>query len=690
MGGFSTKHRHRSNPEQIVDDTFIKCLECGKLISKLEISDSKYCKDCYEVIENAKLNSLKRCAACHEFFPIKDISDSEHCVDCERKLRKCRNCGARFVPEKKEIYCPVCYSNLMKVCRICKKDFLPSKKYITYCAACSRKHERNAKNQRSANKTKTQENSFVDNELVNDRTMELLIKALQTSSTQEMAIENFIKLGESAVEPLILTFAEGKISLNHTIRDVLVKIGEPSIDPLIESLSEINVDVKINSIKTLGDIGDEKAIDPLIDALNDYDDSFVRKYAAKALTQIDNERVIEPLIEAIDDDSFYVRRSVAKSLGILGDIRAVEPLCNCLKDQNATVRISAAVSLGYINSDDSVDDLIDCLGDRNHEVVKIVENTIIKLKGEEFLEEIKISKKSNEDSNQTALNKEEFLVLIDNIFDDDPDVRVEAAQKFGDIKHEKSAEYLLKALKDSDEDVVIAAVISLGKLGFPNTIKPIISLLKCSLSVRAAAEEALIDFGSKALNIITEALEKEDEDVRYALAIVLGSIEDKMATNLLIKLIRDSDQDVKFKAIDLLGHKKDNISVPFLLKLYEEEDFETKKHIMKSLGFIGSFEVLKILDNIDEPNWKLQKLIDINKRKIASKIERDKIKEIDENLPGQEIGIQDKVSDKKIETIDEETVQSEPEIEKQLPKTRPIGKNPLDLINEIKKPLEDD
>ena len=667
---------------------------------------------------------MKRCTVCHKFYPLIQISNSGHCVDCEKKLRKCRNCGDRFVPEEKEIYCPVCYSNLIKVCRICKKEFLPTKNYQKYCPNCSKINKRNAKNNHLSpvNKPKTQENSFLDDKSIQeeDHTIELLIKALEINDTQESIIENIIKLGYSAVEPLIQTFAEGEKSLNYTIRDILFKIGKPALDPLIESLDESNIDVKINSIKTLGDIGDKKAIDPLIEALNDYDksvrknavkalaqidderviepliealndyDKSVRKNAVKALAQIDDERVIEPLIEALDDDSFYVRRAAAKALGISGDLRAVKPLCDSLKDEDVTVKISAAVSLGYIQSEDSLDDLIDSLEDENPEFVKIVEDIIIKLKSTEFLEEIRFTK-SNKGFKVSKFNKEEFLTLIYNIFDDDPDVRVNAAKQFGKIKHEKSAEYLLKALGDIDENVVIAAVNSLGKLGFNNTIQPIISLLKGKLSVRTAAEEALVHFGSNVLNKISESLDIEDEDVRYALVMVLGDIEDEKANNLLIKLIRDPDQDIKLKAIDLLGHKKDNKSVHYIAELYDKENFETKKHIIKSLGLIGGPDVLKLFTGIDEPHQRLKNLIEEYEMKIKSKIEKKNVKKEHENGSEQNTVVKE-VTDQILTTdkVTNKPKMEEIEIEKESSEQKSSMKNPLDLIDEIKKPLDDD
>ena len=56
----------------------------------------------------------------------------------------------------------------------------------------------------------------------------------------------------------------------------------------------------------LGEIGDSRAIEPLIQALKDKD-KYIREWAADALGEIGNERAVEPLIEALKDEYSSVR-----------------------------------------------------------------------------------------------------------------------------------------------------------------------------------------------------------------------------------------------------------------------------------------------------------------------------------------------------------------------------------------------
>ena len=64
-------------------------------------------------------------------------------------------------------------------------------------------------------------------------------------------------MGESAVEPLILTFDEPNKS-KKLIRKILVEMGEKSLFIVIKYLDELSFDLKNNCIKVLGRIGMKK------------------------------------------------------------------------------------------------------------------------------------------------------------------------------------------------------------------------------------------------------------------------------------------------------------------------------------------------------------------------------------------------------------------------------------------------
>ena len=99
--------------------------------------------------------------------------------------------------------------------------------------------------------------------------------------------------------------------------------------------------------EALGQIGDTRAVEPLVAALKDPDDHWLRYYAAEALGQIGNTRAVELLVAALKDETTQVREAAAGALGKIVDTRThvVEPLIAALKHPYANVRKAAAEAL---------------------------------------------------------------------------------------------------------------------------------------------------------------------------------------------------------------------------------------------------------------------------------------------------------------------------------------------------------
>jgi phycocyanobilin lyase subunit alpha len=84
-------------------------------------------------------------------------------------------------------------------------------------------------------------------------------------------------------------------------------------------------------------VTDELGVERLIAALKDEDDRTedggypFRRNAARALGKLGNLKAVEPLIEAMDCLDYYVREAAAQSLEMLGDSRAVPKLIERLQ-----------------------------------------------------------------------------------------------------------------------------------------------------------------------------------------------------------------------------------------------------------------------------------------------------------------------------------------------------------------------
>jgi HEAT repeat protein len=103
-----------------------------------------------------------------------------------------------------------------------------------------------------------------------------------------------------------------------------------------------------------------------------------RRAAANALITIPDQRAIDPLIEALRADDWLLRTNAALALGEFQDARPggdtrriVEPLTRALNDLQPGVRAAAASALGRMHDPAAVDGLIAALDDEDRTVAKM-------------------------------------------------------------------------------------------------------------------------------------------------------------------------------------------------------------------------------------------------------------------------------------------------------------------------------
>jgi HEAT repeat protein len=76
----------------------------------------------------------------------------------------------------------------------------------------------------------------------------------------------------------------------------------------------------------------------------------LRKAAVESLGNIRDDRAVEPLINTLKDHEQDVRQAAAEALGKLGDTRAVEPLIDTLKEDNQGMHDAVVAALVKIGS----------------------------------------------------------------------------------------------------------------------------------------------------------------------------------------------------------------------------------------------------------------------------------------------------------------------------------------------------
>ena len=143
-------------------------------------------------------------------------------------------------------------------------------------------------------------------------------------------------------------------------REAAITLGEMGddrcVEPLCHALRDGDWQVREVAIEGLGQIG-SPAVELLTRLLRDWD---VRKYAIAALGRIRDERVLDPLMLQLRNDEF--KDDALNALVELGQ-PAVSRLIKALKDKDENIRKQAVLALGRIKEAAAIDPLIDMLAD---------------------------------------------------------------------------------------------------------------------------------------------------------------------------------------------------------------------------------------------------------------------------------------------------------------------------------------
>ena len=272
------------------------------------------------------------------------------------------------------------------------------------------------------------------------------------------ALDTLIKQGKAAVMPLIAMFEHRSPLVRGLVAEILGEIADPrALEALVQALEDRDRRVRLAAIAAIGKLKTQAAVARLLEALES-DDSEFADVAAKALVNagtVISQHIINLLIphpakpEPLNRDgtspvdtppppSAALRARAARILGQIREPLALRPLIDALKDPDDWVRTGAAIALGNLLDPAATEPLIACLRDTH------------------------------------------------------PSVRAAAAEALGQLRDLTAGEPVLPLLQDNQASVRAAAARALGRIGDIITTEPLIGLLDDpDREVRVASIEAL-------------------------------------------------------------------------------------------------------------------------------------------------------------------------------------------------------
>jgi HEAT repeat protein len=221
-----------------------------------------------------------------------------------------------------------------------------------------------------------------------------------------------------------------------------------AIPGLIELLKNDDRNSIDQAAKALGRIGDQKAIPPLLEALEENRGAGGgREAIVRALGRLKAKDAVALIIDVLNTKSHPERKAAAEALGEIGELQALPHLLRVSKDwkMHLDVRIAAVQSLGKLQDPSVVIDLLPIFHDRRQENV----------------------------------------------------LRAAVADVLGDLGDIHTATELMLGLQEQDTNLLRAVIRSLGKLKAERSVDRLIPLLNPrSLTISSVTGEALENIGT--------------------------------------------------------------------------------------------------------------------------------------------------------------------------------------------------
>ncbi len=158
--------------------------------------------------------------------------------------------------------------------------------------------------------------------------------------------EAVVTLGEMAdercVEPIVKALRDGDWQVREVAVEAIAEVGPPAVDLLIRYMRDWESRKYV--IRAMGKVNDERVLDPLMSML--HNDEF-KDDTTRALIEL-GKPAVPRLIAALSDKDEFVRKQAILALGAIQDPEAVDPLIALLHDQDWWTRLTAAAALEKI------------------------------------------------------------------------------------------------------------------------------------------------------------------------------------------------------------------------------------------------------------------------------------------------------------------------------------------------------
>ena len=351
------------------------------------------------------------------------------------------------------------------------------------------------------------------------------IPAVREKSLLAMEYFSFDQRDQVLVEALQDSSSKVRKAAAHTLKisPARLRNNPIAVHTLIVALKDEDPDVRADAATVLGGIGDPQARGPLVSMREDPERD-VRRCAEEALqSKIGAPEKLEVYVAKMHEKKASI--STIKLLGKFQDQSAIDALVMALLDSDRPLRIRKAVveALGDNETNAAADALSELIRNSSEKL----ELRLVAIRSLGYREDPRV-----------------LPVLIATLMNnkEDHSLRKKAASALGDIGDRRAVNPLLRALKDTDDNIGSSCIYAFSKIEDPRAVPTLVGILN-----------------------------DKDSSLRFNAARALGFIGDTHAVEPLITAMEDSSVslDSKRDIVKALGRLKDVRAVPVLIATLE-------------------------------------------------------------------------------------------------------------------------
>lgn len=336
------------------------------------------------------------------------------------------------------------------------------------------------------------------------------------------------------------------------------------LDGLVKALHyQDSPQVRQQAARALGEMGDRKALNPLLSVLqNSKEQQSVRWNAATAIGQLKDAGGLKPLLVIAQNKQDVILQSKAiKAIGQITDPQAAREHVAALAISNKEIQKASTHAL-QVMSRQAVDALVEGLQHKDGNTrILIIEllgasgdrramAPLLGIMKDDHMAEVRLKAMKALVSMGGVPPKEAFIVASN---DPSAMLRAEAARQLGSIGGVEVVEALIECLDDESVNVQQTALQALGKSKDKRLIKPLMKVAESDdEALRKRAFDLLEDLGEEAVEALITLLKSKHEYVRALAVDSLAKIGDKRSIDPLVTALQDESKQVRYKTANAL------------------------------------------------------------------------------------------------------------------------------------------